>query len=126
MNKVTTAYVAKHLFHDNAAQSQLNFPAGATITSRQGQEGNAWWWGSYLGKEGWYPPNYVTPLQPNAIASQQQQLSMQQQATFASSTTRQQQQQPNVMRQPQQQQQQQQYSMNSTAAAFGGMSYGMQ
>ena len=111
MNSTATTYVAKHPFRGNAAQSQLSFPAGATITARQGQQGNAWWWGSYLGKEGWFPPNYVTPLQPNVINQAPSPATMQQrmqQASFTSSTAH---------RQQQQQQQQQQYQMNSASAS---------
>lgn len=102
----TITFVAKHAFQGNAAQSQLAFAAGATIVARRGQEGNAWWWGNYGGREGWFPPAYVTPLaatplatgvggnvasgqgQP-AAAAVGQQISMQQrmqQASFASST----------------------------------------
>ena len=57
----TQMFVSKHPFQGNPAQSQLTFPAGAAIAVRPGQEGKAWWWGSYQGKEGWFPPAYVAP-----------------------------------------------------------------
>ena len=62
----STMYVAKHPFQGNPAQSQLTFPKGATIAARAGQEGKAWWWGSYQGREGWFPPAYVAPMSPAA------------------------------------------------------------
>jgi hypothetical protein len=56
-------YVAKHPFQGDARQSQLSFPKGATINAKANQTG-AWWWGSYNGKEGWFPPTYVNPMAP--------------------------------------------------------------
>ena len=53
-------YLAKHPFQGDPRQSQLSFPAGAPILAKPGQDG-AWWWGSCQGKEGWFPPSYVTP-----------------------------------------------------------------
>lgn len=85
-------YLAKHPFQGNALQSQLTFPKGATIASKSGQ-GGAWWWGSYNGKEGWFPPGYVTALGPSAAPAQQAPVSMQQkmqQASFAPSLKQQQ------------------------------------
>jgi hypothetical protein len=95
-------YLSKHPFQGDARQSQLSFPKGATITAKPNQSG-AWWWGSYNGQEGWFPPAYVTSLvqqQPaaqggavGAFGNQQQQVSMQQrmqQASFASSIKQQQ------------------------------------
>lgn len=89
-------YVSKHAFAGNLAQSQLTFPAGATIAARTGQEGKAWWWGSYQGREGWFPPAYVTPASAGvaspagAVAPGGAQ--RMQQATFTSSVQRMQQQ----------------------------------
>jgi len=113
----STTYVAKHPFQGNPAQSQLTFPKGAAIAARTGQEGKAWWWGSYQGREGWFPPAYVSPVSPAAAPpaaapSTQQRM---QQATFTSSAqvkAQQQRQQMNMTQQmtqqmPQQQQQQQ-------------------
>jgi hypothetical protein len=102
-------YVAKHPFQGDVRQSQLTFPKGATLVAKTGQDGS-WWWGSFQGKEGWFPPAYVAPMGPaappqvaygNQQQQQQQQMSMQQrmqQASFA----------PSVKQQQQQQQQQQQ------------------
>lgn len=80
-------YVAKHPYQGEVRQSQLSFPKGATITAKPNQEG-AWWWGSCNGKEGWFPPAYVTAMGPSPQQqpapaygnqpTQQQQLSMQQ------------------------------------------------
>ena len=101
------AYLSKHPFQGDVRQSQLSFPKGATINAKPNQDG-AWWWGSYNGKEGWFPPAYVTatgpspsPRQPTAYGSQQQQqASMQQRmqnATFAPSVKQQQQARPPAM-----------------------------
>ena len=93
-------YLAKHAFAGQAAQSQLTFPKGAVLTAKPGQEGSAWWWGSYNGREGWFPPAYVTPqAQPDLFAAtlpsvNTQQQSMQQrmqQTSFRSSIQHQQQ-----------------------------------
>lgn len=54
-------YMAKHAFTGDVRQSQLTFPKGATLNAKPNQSG-AWWWGSYNGKEGWFPPAYVTAL----------------------------------------------------------------
>eukprot|EP00978_Attheya_sp_CCMP212_P047272 scaffold421288_cov64-Attheya_sp.AAC.1 len=88
-------FVAKHPFNGNVAQAQLSFPAGATIAARPGQEGNVWWWGSYRGAEGWFPPAYVTALAATPPASMQQRM---QTASFAPAQQQ---------ARPQQQQQQQ-------------------
>lgn len=82
----TVQYLTKHPFQGDVRQSQISFPKGASITAKPNQTG-AWWWGSYNGKEGWFPPAYVTQ-QPTTAAygQQQQQASMQQrmqQASFA-------------------------------------------
>eukprot|EP00984_Skeletonema_dohrnii_P001796 scaffold590_cov100-Skeletonema_dohrnii-CCMP3373.AAC.9 len=37
-------YKSKHAFNGSPTQSQLSFPAGATIVAEVGQSG-AWWWG---------------------------------------------------------------------------------
>jgi hypothetical protein len=37
-------YKSKHAFTGSPSQSQLSFPAGATIIAEIGQSG-AWWWG---------------------------------------------------------------------------------
>lgn len=63
-------YVAKHAFGGQPGQSQLSFPKGATLTAKSGQEGNAWWWGSYQGQEGWFPPAYVNRVQPQSVQQQ--------------------------------------------------------
>ena len=65
----TNTFVAKHAFQGQAAQSQLTFPQGAKISAKAGQEGKAWWWGSYNGREGWFPPAYVAPAAAPAPAS---------------------------------------------------------
>ncbi len=87
---MTSTYVAKYPFNGNAAQAQLSFPAGAHIVARNGQEGKPWYWGNYMGKDGWFPPTYVTkvtapaaPTPTMASASQ----SMQQQMAGASFTS---------------------------------------
>lgn len=61
-------YLAKHPFQGNVAQSQLSFQPGAVIVARPNQDG-AWWWGSCNGKEGWFPPTYVSvaPVVPNSM-----------------------------------------------------------
>lgn len=87
----TVRYLAKHPFQGDVRQSQLSFAKGAVIIAKPNQTG-AWWWGSYNGKEGWFPPAYVTQDQQQPAAAfggqpqQQQQVSMQQrmqQASFA-------------------------------------------
>lgn len=96
-------YMTKHAFQGDARQSQLTFPKGATINAKPNQEG-AWWWGSCSGREGWFPPAYVTPMapQPGAAAvpnafgaappvSMQQRM---QQASFAPAAVKQQQRPP--------------------------------
>ena len=106
-------YSAKHPFTGDVRQSQLSFQKGAVIAAKPNQQG-AWWWGSYNGQEGWFPPSYVTALpaqQPAPVAfgapppqqQQQQQISMQQrmqQASFAPAAVKQQQR--NSTGQPQQ------------------------
>ena len=96
-------FVTKHPFNGDARQSQLSFPQGATIVAKPGQDG-AWWWGSFQGKEGWFPPAYVAPMGPptpvagaagaGAFAPSPQQSMQQrmQQASFAPSVKQQQQQ----------------------------------
>ena len=103
MSNVVT-FVAKHPFQGDPKQSQLSFPQGAQLTAKANQVGNSWWWGSYNGREGWFPPAYVSPMagappsqmQPQRPQQQMQpQMSMQQrmqQATFTSSVQQQQQQ----------------------------------
>eukprot|EP01083_Nonionella_stella_P098039 275604_1 len=56
---MTSTYIAKYAFNGNAAQSQLTFPANASIVARDGQEGKPWYWGNYNGRDGWFPPNDV-------------------------------------------------------------------
>lgn len=56
---MTSKYVAKYPFNGNPAQNQLSFPVGATIIARDGQEGKPWYWGNYMGRDGWFPPTYV-------------------------------------------------------------------
>ena len=97
-------YVAKHAFQGQPAQSQLAFPQGARITAKPGQEGKAWWWGSYGGRDGWFPPAYVTaagpapqppsPANAAGFAPQQNMQQRMQQATFQPSVQQQRQQQP--------------------------------
>lgn len=53
----TIPYLTKHAFQGDVRQSQLSFPAGATIIAKPNQTG-AWWWGGFNGKEGWFPPAY--------------------------------------------------------------------
>ena len=53
-------FISKHAFQGDVRQSQLSFGPGMTILAKPGQDG-AWWWGSANGKEGWFPPAYVTP-----------------------------------------------------------------
>jgi hypothetical protein len=94
----TLSCVAKHAFAGDAKQAQISFPQGATLTAKSGQEGNAWWWGSYNGREGWFPPAYVTvapqinpavtaAFAPQNLQSMQQKM---QQVTFTSSVQQQQ------------------------------------
>lgn len=85
----TVRYVAKHPFSGDVRQSQLSFTKGSVIVAKPNQSG-AWWWGSFNGKEGWFPPAYVTQQQQQPATAfggqQQQQVSMQQrmqQASFA-------------------------------------------
>ena len=75
-------FVAKHPFQGDARQSQLTFPKGATLNAKANQTGT-WWWGSYNGKEGWFPPAYVKPQQ-GTTPPQQAQMSMQQRMQNAS------------------------------------------
>lgn len=79
-------YLSKHPFQGDARQSQLSFPKTATLTAKANQTG-AWWWGSYNGKEGWFPPTYVTPKQQGIAAPQlSSSISMQQRMQNASFT----------------------------------------
>lgn len=118
---MTSNYLAKYPFNGNAAQAQLSFPAGATIVARDGQEGKPWYWGNYMGKDGWFPPTYVTKVGGvQAAAAAAAPVSMQQKmagASFASS----------VRQQPQQQQQrvQQQQPPNRAAQSVTSPAYGM-
>mmetsp|Transcript_10240 Transcript_10240/g.19187 ORF Transcript_10240/g.19187 Transcript_10240/m.19187 type:complete len:195 (-) Transcript_10240:1290-1874(-) len=59
---MTSRYVAKYPFNGNPAQAQLSFPVGAMIVARDGQEGKPWYWGNYMGRDGWFPPTYVTKM----------------------------------------------------------------
>jgi hypothetical protein len=136
---MTSTYSAKYAFNGNPAQAQLSFPAGASIVARDGQDGKPWYWGNYRGKDGWFPPTYVTKvtipvtvaqLQP-AAANMQQKMAT---ASFTSSVRQQPQRvqvQVQQQRQMQPQQQQQQPSLisptnaNNGAGAAGGMSFGM-
>ena len=89
------SFVAKHAFAGDVRQAQISFPQGATLTAKSGQEGNAWWWGSFNGREGWFPPAYVTATSqiaapaftPHTQQSMQQKM---QQVTFTSSVQQQQ------------------------------------
>ena len=91
----TMSFVAKHAFAGDIRQAQISFPQGATLTAKSGQEGNAWWWGSFNGREGWFPPAYVTATSqmtspafiPHTQQSMQQKM---QQVTFTSSVQQQQ------------------------------------
>ena len=83
-------FLAKHPFQGDARQSQLSFPKGATLNARANQTG-AWWWGSYNGKEGWFPPTYVQTMAPQSMSSPvASQAPGQAQAQFSSSMTMQQ------------------------------------
>lgn len=114
---MSSRYVAKYAFNGNAAQGQLSFPVGAQIVARDGQDGKPWYWGNYMGRDGWFPPTYVSKVGPATAApapvaantSMQQRMAT---ANFTSSTAIKQQ------RQPQQQQMRQtsQGSTNSNAA----------
>ena len=124
---MSSSYLAKYPFNGNPAQSQLSFPAGATIIARDGQDGKPWFWGNYMGKDGWFPPTYVTKIGSNTAppAPAQSQVSMQQRmatASFTSSAAMKQQQQ----QQQQQQQKQQQYSMQpmKTSSSTGISGFG--
>lgn len=59
---MTSKYVAKYAFNGNPAQNQLSFPVGATIIARDGQDGKPWYWGNYMGRDGWFPPTYVAKM----------------------------------------------------------------
>ena len=93
-------FVAKHPFQGDPKQSQLSFPQGAKLTAKADQVGNSWWWGSYNGREGWFPPAYVTPMggapppqqMPQTMNPQMSMQQRMQQATFASSVQQKQQQ----------------------------------
>lgn len=92
-------FLAKHPFQGDARQSQISFPKGATLNAKANQTG-AWWWGSYNGKEGWFPPTYVTALAaappPQAAPQLNSSMSMQQRmqsTSFAPSSVKQRQQQ---------------------------------
>lgn len=109
----TIRYFTKHPFQGDVRQSQLTFPKGALITAKPNQTG-AWWWGSCNGKEGWFPPAYVTSqaAAPAASFGSQPQASMQQrmqQASFAPAT---QQSRPPAM-------QQQAFAQPSTPGSIG-------
>jgi hypothetical protein len=93
------SFVAKHAFQGDPAQSQLSFPQEAMLTAKADQVGNSWWWGSYNGREGWFPPAYVSPTgappQRPAMTQSMPPTNMQQrmqQVTFTSSVQQQQQQ----------------------------------
>jgi hypothetical protein len=62
-------YRAKYAFNGKSNENQLVFSVGALIIARTGQEGKAWWWGSCNGRDGWFPPTYVTPAQAPTMSS---------------------------------------------------------
>jgi len=62
------AFVSKHGFQGDIRQAQLSFGPGVTIIAKPNQDG-AWWWGSCNGKEGWFPPSYVSPAPATQPAS---------------------------------------------------------
>lgn len=116
---MTSTYVAQYPFNGNPAQAQLSFPAGATLVARDGQEGKPWYWGNYMGKDGWFPPTYVSKVgsaAPAPVPAASNATSMQQRmsnASFTSSTARVQQQQA---------QQRQQTLVSPTGSMTSGMS----
>jgi hypothetical protein len=65
---MTSKYVAKYAFNGNPAQNQLSFPVNAQIIARDGQDGKPWYWGNYLGKDGWFPPTYVAKMANAPVA----------------------------------------------------------
>ena len=91
---MSQTFVAKHAFAGQAAQAQLTFPKGAVLIAKPGQEGSAWWWGSCNGREGWFPPAYVTAQQATGFPTAANPVNMQQrmqQTSFPSSIQQQQQ-----------------------------------
>jgi Variant SH3 domain. len=93
---MTSRYVAKYPFNGNPAQAQLSFPVGAIIVARDGQEGKPWYWGNYMGRDGWFPPTYVTkmgsvaaaPVVPNAATAASSMQQRMANVSFTSSTAR--------------------------------------
>jgi hypothetical protein len=80
-------FVAKYAFQGDVGQAQLSFVAGSTIVAKPMQEG-AWWWGSLNGKEGWFPPSYVTPAAPLHQAAPPVQQQRMQQVAFSPANQR--------------------------------------
>ena len=117
-------FLAKHPFQGDARQSQISFPKGATLNAKANQTG-AWWWGSYNGKEGWFPPTYVTALAaaapPQAAPQLNSSMSMQQRMQSTSFA-------PSSVKQRQQQQQQASFPVAGAAQSFqqGASVYGQQ
>jgi hypothetical protein len=117
-------FLAKHPFQGDARQSQISFPKGATLNAKANQTG-AWWWGSYNGKEGWFPPTYVTALAaaapPQAAPQLNSSMSMQQRMQSTSFA-------PSSVKQRQQQQQQASFPVAGAAPSFqqGASVYGQQ
>ncbi len=66
---MTSKYIAKYPFNGNPAQNQLSFPVGATIIARDGQDGKPWYWGNYMGRDGWFPPTYVKKMTNAPVAA---------------------------------------------------------
>lgn len=58
-------YISKHAFTGDVRQAQLSFAPNTIILAKPGQDG-AWWWGSCHGKEGWFPPSYVSAAMPSS------------------------------------------------------------
>ena len=118
---MTSTYVAKHPFNGNAAQAQLSFPVGATIVASDGQEGKPWYWGNFMGKDGWFPPTYVSRVGSAASAPiPSASNNMQQRMATANFNPARKQQQQRV--QQQQQQQRQQTMVNPTSIVTNEMS----
>jgi len=54
--------ISVYPFQGDPALSQLSFPSGATIRVVSKHSNSEWWFGSWNGQRGWFPPSHCRPL----------------------------------------------------------------
>lgn len=60
MSNNSESVISVYPFQGDPALSQLSFPSGATI--RVVSKHSEWWFGSWNGQRGWFPPSHCQPL----------------------------------------------------------------